>query len=75
MNSSLERADIATHTRIVILALVAGIVIVLIGISVRTSATAATAHLGEPRSQAPIAEPSAPPTSPVSPNRRRVESV
>jgi len=73
MISSLARADYATHARIIILALIAGIVIVLIGISTR--GTTAIAHLGEPRSQAPITESGAPPTTPTRPSRRLVETV
>lgn len=37
MDGTLIRADIATHLRIVVLALIAGIVVVLIGIGARVS--------------------------------------
>jgi hypothetical protein len=46
MNHSIHSADKATHLKIVVLALVAGIAVAVIGISARTSADySQTAHV------------------------------
>ena len=63
MNSSLVRADVATHVRIVALALIAGILVVVIGITARVTSEAM--RLAEPRMESPITQPSAPPVKPA----------
>lgn len=45
MNSSIRTADSATHVRVVVVSLLAAIVVVMAGLSARTSASDATARI------------------------------
>jgi hypothetical protein len=62
MNSSLLTADSTTHLKILVVALVAGISVVWIGISVRS--TAANTPLEDSRIERSISKPGAPGTAP-----------
>ena len=45
MNHSIHSADKATHLKVVVVALVAGIAVAALGISARTNADVQTAHV------------------------------